>query len=400
MLVSFSAAGACGLRRMKPSSGGPATLALAEAASIGKGASQRAPQGLQIVPHRLTLRRVPPRPAATPESITPMAFVHAILRAYDRYGADPAQALAAAQITPALLRRPGSHISASQMEAISAVAMRELDDEALGWFQRRLRWGSYGMLVRASISSPTLGVAMKRWCRHHGLLTDDLALSIETAGDSAQLRIVEQRDLGALREFCLVTLLRNAHGVMCWLVDSRIPLAQVRFPFAAPPHAAVYPRLYPGPVRFGAADAGFDLDARYLALPLQRDERALNQMLQRALPLTVLQYRRDRLQAQRVRQLLRAQPAQTHSAASLAASLHLSVRTLHRQLAEEGSSVQALKDEARRDRAMALLTRTQRPVKQVAQAVGFASEKSFARAFRQWTGRTPSQVRGTAPGSE
>ena len=337
------------------------------------------------------------RPAAAPASITPIAFVHAILQAYERHGADPAKALAAAQITPAMLRRPGTRISAVQMEAISAAAMRELDDEALGWFSRRLPWGSYGMLVRASISAPTLGVAMKRWCRHHGLLTDDLVLALTSSGDSARLAIAEQRDLGRLREFCLVTLLRNAHGVMCWLVDSRIPLAEVRFPFAPPPHADVYPRLYPGPVRFDAEAAGFDFDARYLALPLKRDERALNQMLQRALPLTVLQYRRDRLQVQRVRQLLRAQPSKSHSAPSVAAALHVSVRTLHRQLAEEGSSLQALKDEARRDQALALLARSTKPIKQVAQAVGFASEKSFARAFRQWTGRTPSEVRSAPP---
>jgi AraC-like DNA-binding protein len=342
---------------------------------------------------------VPSRPASAPESITPIAFVHAILRAYERYGMDPSQALGAAQITPGMLRRAGTRISAGQMEAISAAAMRELDDEALGWFSRRLRWGSYGMLVRASISAPNLGVAMKRWCRHHGLVTDDLALSITTHGDVARLAITEHRDLGDLREFCLVTLLRNAHGVMCWLVDSRIPLAQVRFPFAPPPHASVYPRLYPGPVRFESEPVGFDFDARYLALPLKRDERALNQMLQRALPLTVLQYRRDRLQAQRVRQLLRVQPAKAHSATSVAAALHVSVRTLHRQLAEEGTSLQVLKDEARRDLALALLARSRKPIKQVAQAVGFASEKSFARAFRQWTGRTPTEARQAPPDS-
>ena len=85
---------------------------------------------------------MPSRPEPAAESITPIAFVHAILRAYQRYGSDPAHALAAAQITPAMLRRPGSRISAAQMEAISAAAMRELDDEALGWFSRRLRWGS------------------------------------------------------------------------------------------------------------------------------------------------------------------------------------------------------------------------------------------------------------------
>jgi hypothetical protein len=52
--------------------------------------------------------------------------------------------------------------------------MQELDDEALGWFSRRLPWGSYGMLCRASLTSPDLGVAIKRWCRHHRLLTEDI----------------------------------------------------------------------------------------------------------------------------------------------------------------------------------------------------------------------------------
>ena len=139
------------------------------------------------MPARMSVPASVPKPAGTaaPESITPIAFVHAILRAYERYDADPAQALAAAQITPAVLKRPGTRISAAQMEAISAFAMRELDDEALGWFTRRLPWGSYGMLVRASISAPTLGVAMKRWCRHHGLLTDDVALSLNSAGNTA-----------------------------------------------------------------------------------------------------------------------------------------------------------------------------------------------------------------------
>lgn len=343
---------------------------------------------------------IPSRRPASPRAaraVTPVAFVRAIGLACERAGVDPAEVLAKAQIAPGLLKLADARISAAQMEAVSAAAMQRLDDEALGWFSRRLPWGSYGMLARASISAPDLGLALKRWCRHHGLLTDDLALTLEATAGRARLRIAERRPLDpAYREFCLVTLLRNVHGVASWLIDSRLPLDAVHFPFPAPPHAAVYPLLYPGPVHFDAAACGFDFDARYLALPLKRDERALNQMLQRALPLTVLPYRRDRLQVQRVRQWLQAHPDRAHSAASVAAALHVSVRTLHRQLADEGSSLQALKDEARRERALALLQRSRRPVKQVALAVGFASEKSFARAFRQWTGLTPSEARGQA----
>ena len=319
------------------------------------------------------------------------------MRAYERRGISPSDALAQAQIAPSALLDPASRITAWQMERISGIAMQELDDEALGWFSRRLPWGSYGMLARASLSAPSLGLALKRWCRHHGLIADDISLTLSVAGDTAMLSITEQRDLGALREFCLVSVLRNILGVACWLIDSRIPLLGAQFAFPAPPHQAVYGVLFSGPSVFDSAPAGIRFDARYLALPLRRDERALQQMLQRALPLTVLPYRRDRLLVQRVRQALAAHPAQSHNADALAALLHVSPRTLHRQLKEEGASLQALKDEVRRDRALDLLLRTHRPIKQVAEAAGFQNEKSFMRAFKTWTGQSPAEFRRSGP---
>ena len=332
------------------------------------------------------------KPSGAP-AMTPIAFVQAIVLAYERRGMRPAEALAQAQIAPAALLDPASRITAWQMERISDAAMQELDDEALGWFSRRLPWGSYGMLARASLSAPSLGVALKRWCRHHGLIADDIALKLSVTGDTAMLAITEQRDLGALREFCLVSVLRNILGVASWLIDSRIPLLGAQFPFPAPAHHEAYAVLFSGPTAFDTAPAGIRFDARYLALPLRRDERALQQMLQRALPLTVLPYRRDRLLVQRVRQALAAHPAQSHNAEALAVRLNVSPRTLHRQLKEEGATLQALKDEVRRARALELLLRTQRPIKQVAEAAGFQNEKSFMRAFRGWTGQSPAEFR-------
>jgi AraC-like DNA-binding protein len=266
--------------------------------------------------------------------------------------------------------------------------MQELDDEAPGWFSRRLPWGSYGMLARASISAPTLGLALKRWCRHHGLLTQDVTLTLSRAGDQAWIDLAEQRGLGALREFALLSLLRNLHGLACWLVDSQITLQDARFPFAAPPHADVYPRLFPGPIHFDAPRAALQFDAHYLQLLLRRDGAALDQMLRRALPIMVWPYRR-------VRHLLQ-QPSGAHTADTLAARLGVSARSLHRQLRAEGTSLQALKDQVRQQRASELLLRTRLPIASVARAAGFVSDKSFARAFRQWTGQTPQAHRQRA----
>lgn len=324
---------------------------------------------------------------------TPIAFIQAIAAAYAQRGLRVDDALKKAQIEPKILKKNSARVTAMQMELISGIAMQELDDEGLGWFSRRLPWGSYGMLVRASLTSPSLGVALARWCRHHGLLTDDIQLSLTERNGVASLQLNETRDLGVFREFCVVSVLRNALGVACWLTDSRIPLTATHLRFAPPAHADSYRVLFDGPTHFNAPANCLQFDAGYLALPVRRDEAALQQMLQRALLLTVRPYRRDRLLVEKVRQTLAQHPEHSRNADDLAAWLNMSARTLHRQLQEEGASLQQLKDSVRRDLAVALLQRSSRPMKQIAEAVGFQNEKSFMRAFKTWTGATPESFR-------
>lgn len=326
-------------------------------------------------------------------ALTPMAFVRAMVLAYQARGMDPSHALEQAQITPAQLRKPGASITAAQMEVISGTAMRELDDEGLGCFTRPLPWGSYGLLARASLSSPTLGVALKRWCRHHGLLAPDATLAVEMVGETTSIALRMHRDPGPMAELCAVSLLRNIHGLASWYVDSRVALLGAQFPYAAPRHVEAYALLFDGPTRFDAEHAAIHFDANYLNLPLRRNEAAMNQLLQRALPLTVRSFRRDRLLVQRVRQLLTSRPQDAHNASDLAALLNTSPRTLHRQLKDEGASLQSLKDEVRRQLATDLLLRSHKPVKQVAEAAGFLNEKSFIRAFKGWTGQSPGDFR-------
>jgi AraC-like DNA-binding protein len=147
---------------------------------------------------------------------------------------------------------------------------------------------------------------------------------------------------------------------------------------------------------FGAAQAAITFDAQYLSLPLRRDEKALQNMLRRALPLTVRQYRSDRLMVLKLRDVLRAHCTELHAGDSVARALNVSLRTLHRRLLEEGTSLQKEKNVVRRDLAIERLVRTSRSIKQVARDVGFHNEKSFMRAFKQWTGKSPVEYRRKA----
>ncbi|MBC7601364.1 MAG: AraC family transcriptional regulator, partial [Ramlibacter sp.] len=207
-----------------------------------------------------------------PAAATPMAFARAIAAAYQREGRSANAALKLAQITTVQLQKPDARITARQMEVLSGTAMQELDDEGLGAFSRKLPWGSYGMLARASLTSPNLGIALKRWCRHHALISSDVKLSLIETASGAFITIAEENVAPAdQREFSLVHLLRNIHGLACWYIDSRIPLQAASFPFGAPPHADVYVHMFPGgPLQFDAQNASIRFDARYLALPLRR----------------------------------------------------------------------------------------------------------------------------------
>lgn len=337
--------------------------------------------------------------------MTPIAFVHAIVLGYAKYGIDPEPALRASHITTEHLNDPKARITAGQMELLSAYAMQELDDEALGWFSRKLPWGSYGMLCRASLTSANLGIALQRWCRHHRLLTDEVILNLDSKGPWLTLSVTLTSDLnsrlGAMKELCLITCLRYALGYSSWLVDSAIALQGSGFPYPAPPHVEAYTLMFPGPIEFGGKQgAGLDdrtawvcFDKGYLDLPVRRDEASLQTMLKRALLLTVLQYRRDRLLVQKVQQILKRHCHDNLGVDSVAQLLNVSTRTLQRRLKEEKASLNQLKEEARKDKACELLHKSNKSIKQIAAAVGYQNEKSFTRAFREWTQHSPTDFR-------
>jgi AraC-like DNA-binding protein len=68
-------------------------------------------------------------------------------------------------------------------------------------------------------------------------------------------------------------------------------------------------------------------------------------------------------------------------------------RTLRRKLTDEGTHFQDIKDGLRRDTAIHLLSQPSLPVSGIARELGFSEPSAFTRAFRHWTGVSPSSYR-------
>ena len=94
-----------------------------------------------------------------------------------------------------------------------------------------------------------------------------------------------------------------------------------------------------------------------------------------------------------VMQILKHSDNHWWSIHELAEVVGISARTLQRRLHEERTSYSTIVQEARLERALALLTDSDLPLSELATRVGFATHSNFTRAFRKWVGLQPSEFR-------
>ena len=98
----------------------------------------------------------------------------------------------------------------------------------------------------------------------------------------------------------------------------------------------------------------------------------------------------------RVREFLLRQgnPHRTDMRA-VAQALGLSVRSLRRRLASEGEAYDVIATDAQAAVAKQLLGQKQRTIQETAYELGFSDTSTFHRAFKRWTGMTPSAYRAS-----
>lgn len=327
-----------------------------------------------------------------------IGFVTGMLSGIRSRGENVDDLLRCAGIPPAAIEDPDARVPLRSYATLYKSLTEHLDDEAFGLLSAPLRPGAFEFLCRGMIGSPSLGVALQRCARYLAVVLPDLGLEVERTHGGAVLRIFERRSVGesdndARRVFAFEWLLRLVHGLACWLVARSLSLSSVAFPFRRPAHAEDYALIYTANSSFDAGALEASFQANLLELPIRRDDAALESFLQNGPETLTMLYRRDRETVRQVRDALAAALPASPIIDDIAADMHLSPRTLHRRLVQEGSSFRAIKDALRRDIALARLERENVPVSQLAHDLGFTDTSAFFRAFRKWTGQAPSRYR-------
>lgn len=322
--------------------------------------------------------------------------IHFVLAALERLNADArVRALGAAGIAEDLLDAPAARVPASAFAALWLAVAREIDDEFFGLDTRRMKVGSFALLCHAVLPSANLERALKRLLRGFAVLLDDIGASLQADGEQAVIAIDNRIRDGAARRFADETFLVMVHGLMCWLIGRRIPLARAEFAHPRPAHAQEYAVMFSQHLGFDALATAIRFDARLLAAPVVQDAARLKAFLRTAPQSVFLRYKNEDSWAARVRRRIGLDIGSEEPVLldDVAHEFHVTPTTLRRRLAAEGTSYQNLKDDLRRDAAIHHLCNSALSVAEIGSLLGFKEASAFHRAFKKWSGVQPGQYR-------
>ncbi|MEM7244644.1 MAG: helix-turn-helix domain-containing protein [Acidobacteriota bacterium] len=206
-----------------------------------------------------------------------------------------------------------------------------------------------------------------------------------TAGDSSdEARHRIEAEVGRLDRY-----FRDA------LPDCEV-LCEVRFPHEPGGREEDYAvTLAPARLRFRQARLELGVQTAALGLPSRTADPSLAASLAHALPSRLNARSSGPSMRGQVERLIarRVLAAEMPSAREIAAELTISERSLRRGLRAAGTSFRGLVSRAQQTRAHELLRDPGRTVSQVAGALGFSDLAAFTKAFKRWTGVSPTEHR-------
>lgn len=319
-------------------------------------------------------------------------YFHVCTDGARRRGVDVDRLLAEAGIAPDLIDDPAWRGDVEAMARLVRGIWRALADEYMGYTAHSMPLGAFAFAAELAMAGPSVGEGLARAIRFYNLASQDIRTSLRQGEGRCTISVVfaePQRDpTHYFSEFWLIIW----HRLACWLAGEAVPMIEARFDYPRPDaYFEEFKYLFPSPHRFDAADRAIVTEGQAMGAPVRRTREELAAMLDRA-PLAMMTIpASDDSLARRVRTMLARDPPL--SAAALGAALRLSPDALRRALREEGTGLTRIRENVRRDAAIRELVGTGRSVDAIAAALGYAEPRSFTRAFRQWTGMSPSRYR-------
>jgi AraC-like DNA-binding protein len=291
------------------------------------------------------------------------------------------------------LARPDAHIPFDAHVRLFERAALELNEPCFGYrLGSTVELTEAGLVAYITLNSQDLGGALRNMCRYLAILTEGAVCELRQEAGEVRLLLSPVDPVGLasrqLQEFSTALMVRLCDEI----TDRRArPLRlELRHGLVCP----VLPRHLGLPVIASQGQFALVFDEASLAVPIVHADTRLFDLLQvYAEGLLAERAHKDDIVGRARRWIFQYLHTGEVAVTQLASGLGMSDRTLGRRLAEEGLTPARLIEQLRQELACNYLTDRAVPLGRITYLLGYSDLSAFTRAFRRWTGRTPSEWR-------
>jgi len=279
----------------------------------------------------------------------------------------------------------GSHLLARCVEVTGCQKFGFL----LGQHAEPSHLGIAGFLLT---SAPDVNSALNSLRKFLGLHDQGGVVTLNTSGKITLFGyVINQPGAEAVDQIYDLSIV-TACSVMRALCGAEWHPDEVLLMRKTPADLTPYKSFFQAPVRFNSDKNVIVFNKRWLKHQIPSADPLLQQHLQKeAEDLQHAQHEDFVVLLQKL--LYQCLTSQNCSAANLAIQFGIHERTLHRRLKHYGTSFRHELEQSRFAISRQLLSETNEPLINIALSLGYSHSGAFSRAFKQWSGKTPTQWR-------
>lgn len=288
---------------------------------------------------------------------------------------------------------PNARISDLLINRITAEVAELTNDPFFGLKEEQYFLPSHiGPLGFAWLASTSLRSAFERLQRYSDVIHEKIQIFITEEHNNVVISVHSDTPYSntLYRDDAQLALLTR----MCRFIsgDEWNPV-KVTFIHAAPADTSYYFQLFRCPVEFNAEQNSLFVDKQNAEKRLTGSNKQLAQLNDHV----VVRYLASQKKADIVNQvktsILENLGEGSVTESVIAQTLHMSTRNLNRKLIEKNTSFKALLLEIRSELASQYINDPTLTLTEISYQLGFSEMSSFSRAYKRWTGQSPSEAR-------
>ena len=322
--------------------------------------------------------------------IGPLAGLPALLQ---DLGGDPGRLIRGAGLDPEQFSDPDAMVPYVQASRLLADCAAATGCETLGLqLGERSPPSSLGLTAFLLKSAPDVGTALRALVRHLSLHDEGGVPVLQMRGKFAALGYaIHQPDTEAADQIYDLSI-AIVCNIMRELCGKEWDPIQALLPRAAPKDAGRHKKLIRAPIKFDSLEAAVVFSSAWLDKLVPGADPLLFRYLEREAAERHNRHPRGLINEVHLtlrRLLLTGQC----SLANVGKALGMHARTLDRRLRACGTSYRLELEDIRYTMARQILANTRIPLAEIAATLGYGDTTSFTRAFKRWSGSTPSSWR-------